>query len=322
MDDHALSGPHETVLAHAAMLYYRDGLTQAEIARRMGLSRGTVVAYLRHARETGIVDIRIGGRAFATSPLAREIAARFGLADVYIAPAETGLSEAALARRVAELGAASLHEALTPDARLGVDWGETMQRLAAAFPRSNIARLVVHQLFGATNAGARYGGEETAIEIARRCGAACRTLHAPAMVSDPALAAALRAEPVIAAQLEAFGRLTHVVFSVGGVTADTTLVSAGVVNAATLEAHVDAGAVAVVCGRFIDASGEPVVQGCGDRIVGIGMAALKAVPVRMLVASGSGKHAAIKAVLRGRHATHLVTDAPTGSVLLSKDLFP
>ena len=68
------TGAEGATLAHVAMLYYREGLTQGEIARRTGVSRATIVNWLRLAREQAIVDIRIRGESFAASPLARRLA--------------------------------------------------------------------------------------------------------------------------------------------------------------------------------------------------------------------------------------------------------
>lgn len=300
------------LLAQAALLYYREGLTQADIARRLGLSRATVVSYLRQAREQGIVDIRIAGQSFAASPLAREVAARWGLRDVYVAHGE----DAGLAARVAGLGAGALHDLLRPGDRLGVVWGETVQRLASAFPQRRVPGLCVYQLIGATNAAFRFGGETTAIEIARRCGAACRTLHAPAVVSSAALAAALRAEPIIASQLQEFAALDRAVFSVGDTGAGTTLVASGVAGQEVLAAHVARGAAAVLAGRFLDAEGRAMDSDLPARLIGISLEALRAVPCRMLVACGAGKVPAVAAALRGGFATHLVVDEAAARGLL------
>ena len=43
----------------AVKLYYQQGLSQAEVATRMGLSRPTVAKLLAHGRERGFVTIEI-----------------------------------------------------------------------------------------------------------------------------------------------------------------------------------------------------------------------------------------------------------------------
>ena len=42
------------LLHHAASAYYTDGLRQAEVAERLGISRATVVNHLQAARERGL----------------------------------------------------------------------------------------------------------------------------------------------------------------------------------------------------------------------------------------------------------------------------
>jgi len=43
----------ESIVIEAAWLYYHDGLNQAEIAKRLEVSRATVVNYLHEVREKG-----------------------------------------------------------------------------------------------------------------------------------------------------------------------------------------------------------------------------------------------------------------------------
>ena len=64
------SGDSEGMLAAVAELYYKDGLTQAQIGKRLGLSRQTIVSYLRQGKKRGIVEIKI------SNPPKRNTAAR------------------------------------------------------------------------------------------------------------------------------------------------------------------------------------------------------------------------------------------------------
>nr|WP_321457956.1 sigma factor-like helix-turn-helix DNA-binding protein [uncultured Cohaesibacter sp.] len=78
----------EAALANVPLLYYGEGLTQSDIARRMGVSRATVVNMLREAREQRIVDISVDGKYLAGSSLSQDLKAKFGLSDVYIPTTE------------------------------------------------------------------------------------------------------------------------------------------------------------------------------------------------------------------------------------------
>ncbi|EAR51950.1 putative transcriptional regulatory protein [Oceanicola granulosus HTCC2516] len=302
-------------LSHVAMLYYREGLTQGEIARRVGLSRATVVNYLRLARETGIVDIRINGDSFADSRLARDLAARWGLEAAFVAHADEAESGAMLAT-LAQMAALAVHDLLAPGARLGVAWGETVQRVAHALAIRPVVDLAVHQLVGSMYDTQLQAAENCTVEIARKCGADCRTLHAPAILSSADLAAALRAEPIIARQLARFDDLSHALFSVGDVGQSTTIVTSGIASADEVARYAADGARAVLCGHFIDDTGNVMETPLSARMIGITPAQLSRVPVRLLVAGGDEKVAPLRALLHGGYASHLLVDEKTAAALL------
>ena len=99
--DFSLEG--DTLLAAVAELYYKDGLTQDAIAKRLGLSRATIVNYLRQGREKGIVDIQIKGSAYTGSELSQELREKYGLSDVYITNTELKETPEQAVRSVARL---------------------------------------------------------------------------------------------------------------------------------------------------------------------------------------------------------------------------
>ena len=63
----------DSTVHKAAWLYYRHGMNQDEVARRLDISRASVASYLRRARETGIVTISTSTQLFAADVLAREL---------------------------------------------------------------------------------------------------------------------------------------------------------------------------------------------------------------------------------------------------------
>ncbi len=313
---------NDDVLANAALLYYKEGLTQSQIAARFGVSRATVVGYLQQARELNIVDIRINGQAFSSSGLSGELRAKFGLVDAYVAElganvGDAGDSEAMqMNKHVARLGAEALHEIVRPGETIGIAWGETLHHLAGEVPRRRIENLTLCQMIGSMRTTLISTAESCAIRISSRLGADCYTLHAPAILTSPDLAEALKAEPVIKSQLEKFSSFDRTIFSVGNCDTNTDSVQNLISSKADYDWYTSRGAVGVLCGRFIDPEGRHIQGEMDTRMIGITLAELKSKQNGVLIAGGRTKLEAILATLRGGYVSHLVTDSDTARSLL------
>jgi len=301
------------LLANIALLYYGEGMTQSEIAKRVGVSRASVVNYLREGRQRGIVDIHISGQALACSSLSRELRQKYDLADVYIAQYtqnETALSQTSHAAAMAFL------DIVKPGEHIGVAWGETIKNIADQLPGTLIRDTSVSQIIGAMHSTRLFSAEACSIQIARRIGAQCFNLHAPAVLSSPQLANALKQEPTIKAQLERLNTLDVVLFSVGDCSESTHLVAAGIASAQDIKDARARGAKAVVCSRFIDANGKQVEIELNRRLISIEVQTLENTAKKILVVAGLDKLEAAKAALKGGLATHLVLDETLAIALL------
>ena len=73
-------GDRRDFLIETARLYYEQGLSQEEIARRFGISRSSVSLALKACREEGIVQIRIADSPSALLRLQADLKERYRLA--------------------------------------------------------------------------------------------------------------------------------------------------------------------------------------------------------------------------------------------------
>lgn len=309
----------EALLANVALLYYGDGLTQGEIARRMKVSRATIVNLLREARERGIVDIRVHGRYIANTTLARDLRARYGLSDVYVSRAgeEGRASRADELAQLARVAGEALLDVLEPGDRLGIAWSETIHRMALEIPRQAVPGVEVCQMVGSMVSSRISAAETCAIEIANALSARCFTLHAPGVVASRELAQIFLAEPTIRAQLERLDLLDLAVTSIGTLSPDTHLVAAGIATPDELSAALAAGARGIVCCRYIDAEGEACRVAPDDRLIGIDIPTLRRARKRMLVVCGADRAHAVRAAIRGGLVSHLCLDYALAERLLA-----
>lgn len=308
----------------AAWAYYYENRNQHEVAELLGVSRASIVSYLQQARELGLIQISLNSDFFVANELSLRLSERFKLDEVLVVPgaaphrgASADHASAAISPldRVAQGAAVRLPQLLQAGDRLGVAWGRTIFALANKMPRIAINELTVCQMVGSMVSDDGFAAESCSARIASRLNATCVNIHAPAILSNRALANALRAEPSIAHQIALVRSCNKAVFSVGACNDDTLLVASRIVTKAEVHEYVGRGAVAIICGRFVDAQGRHLDGPADDRMIGITLDELRAKSLRMLVASGLDKLDSIRAVLAGGYATHLCIDLQTAQAL-------
>lgn len=301
-------------LVEAAWLYYHETLNQSEVAARMGVSRASVVSYLQEARASGLIRVTLAEEPFTRHRLSLDLCARFGLAAAHVVPTAAEAPETL--SRVARGAAEWLKGLLAPGDRLGVAWGQTVFEVAEQMDPVDIPGLEVLQLVGSAPSPFGFTAEACTTNLARRLGAICVNLFAPAVLSSAETAAVLRAEPVIAAQLARLSTCNKAIFAAGSCLPASHVVGAGVATLEELAAYRAAGAEGVLCGRFVDATGAHVTGEIDARIIGVTPDQLRGLEMGLLVSCGPDKVAPLRAVLRGGYATHLVTDRATAEGLL------
>ena len=94
----------------AATLYYLDGLTQAEIASRLGVSRPTAGRLIARAKAKGLVRIEVvvppDMRDNLHADEERELELRFGLTEAVVAGSGIDVGAPGAARRISQASAA------------------------------------------------------------------------------------------------------------------------------------------------------------------------------------------------------------------------
>lgn len=306
----------ENVVITVAWMYYQDGMNQKDIADRLGISRATVVNYLQEARERGYIRITLNAPAFTTHRAALALCRKFGLTAAYVVPDEGCDAEARFLRAV-RAAADWLPTLLEPGDRLGLAWGRTVYEMAELVEVQHIDDLTVLQMVGSMATPYGFTAEACSTRLAQRLGARCLNLHAPAVISSVELARELRAEPIIAAQLEQLETVNKFLFSVGTCDADSHIVVSGLASLDDLEWHRARGAAGVLCGRFIDANGRAIAGPMSERMIGVPIERLVGLDMGILITPGLDKLAATQAAIRGGYVTHLVAGLGVAEALLA-----
>ena len=311
-------GERPDLLAYIAALYFEDGLTQEEIARRTGYSRSAVSRLLTEARQRGIVEIRVNFPVNRARPLEHRIQEEFSLRECLVITAGS-LDYPKMLRLLGRAGAAYLEEHLPDHGILGVSWGTAVYEIASALRVRYSPRIQVVQMIGALGGGdPLIDGPELARALAQTLGATYSTLNAPFIVEDAGARSALMADHNIMQAIEQAQRADFAIVGIGSVEPElSSFVRAGYLSADEVLAIQGKGAVGDICGSHFDITGAILDIDINRRIIGIELPRLCRSGCTVLgVAGGERKGSAILGALRGGFIDVLVTDAAAAQSLL------
>jgi DNA-binding transcriptional regulator LsrR (DeoR family) len=298
----------------AAWLYHHDNMTQNQIADVMGVSRASVVNYLQLAKERNMVSVSVRSDVVELVETSQELRRRYGLRNALVIPDDGGVREPF--QRIGEAGAQFLLQLLKPHDILGVAWERTVLSLSRALPKVPRTDLVVVQLLGSLSSEEGFSAEQCTSNIAMRLGARCISIFAPAVVTRPELRDMLLEEPPLREQFSKVRACSKAIIGVCTVKRNSLIFESGLFSDRVCGEYIANGAVGVICGRFFDFNGNPVVGSVDNRIIGLTLEELSRVPTRIAIAGGPEKIEAILGALRGGYITDLVTDEATARNLL------
>ncbi len=302
--------------ARAGWLSYVGGLTQDQIAAEMGVSRQRAQRLVARAMAEGLIHVRLNHRLATCLRLEAELARRFGLGEVRVAP---GLGAGAdPARATASVAAAVLerHLARLEPLVIAFGTGRSLAAMADEVVAQDAARHRVVSLIG----NIAQDGSASFYDVILRISERLRTPHYPMSVPVVLATVEERARYHALAPVQAVVRLAQqadVTFvGVGQMGDDAPLYKDGFVSREELMAMQAAGAAGELAGSVYDADGRYIETPLSARMGGVRVEPGRAAPV-IGVAAGRSKERALRAALAGRLINGLVTDEPTAEALLS-----
>lgn len=307
----------QALLSDIARRYFLADESKVDIAASLGISRFKVARMLTLARETGVVRISIVAPSSVDQTLSGELADHLGLRRCVVV--ETAGSDSDDRRQVAAAAAQILPDIVRKGDLLGLSWSRTVEAMVEAV--TDLPRCSVVQLAGSLSSTGG-GASDLVYRAARRAGGVAHAVHAPLVVDDSGVAAALRRQPGISETLQLAERLDVSVVAVGAWKAGCSTVWQAV-SKELREAALQEGAVGEVTGRLIDAEGRAVVSPLDDFVIGASLVQLQGPGERIALVAGPHRAASTVAAVRAGLVTTLVTTADVArAVLLLPDSLP
>jgi DNA-binding transcriptional regulator LsrR (DeoR family) len=299
----------------AARLYYVQGLTMESIAHELRVSRSSVSRLIQHARDAGLVEIRVHAPHEHGASLEQEIRTRFRV-TAHVVPAGAGVSEVERLERVAMTAGRLVGEFFDSNMSLGVAWGSTIAAVSRHLPPRDTHETTVVQLNGAGNT--LTSGIGFASEILERFGTAFGA--DPAFFDDPRTKEAMWRERSTRRVLRIQDRLDVAIFGLGSPLAavPSRVYVGGYLERADYRSLRDDRAVGDVATVFFRTDGSSEDIALNARATGPTINRLRRIPRRICVVSGLPKLPAVRGALAAGVVTDLVIDEALAQALVTE----
>lgn len=307
----------DRTLLRIAHLYYREGLTQQEVAARVGIGRVTVGRMLNEALQRGLVRIEIRHPLARLTELEVEVQRAFSLTDVVIAQTPD-VDDPAVHLDAVAAAAADLLTSLRPQpTTLGVSWGRTMHAISRRLEHGWSSGVPVVQMNGAVSRSETPTyADQIATDFAVKGGGQAHLLSSPAIVDRAEIREVLESDSAVSATLELARMADVAIFGLGAISERSVLVESGYLDRAQVDDLIAAGTVGDVLSRFVTADGTLADVEIDARTCGLPLTELARKRRAIGVAVGVEKTAITRAAASAGWINALVIDEALAEALL------
>ena len=297
-----------------AWMYYVEGLTQNDIADRLGIGRVTVVRNINEAIKQREVKIWIEGDVSECFALEAELKQAFGFKDAVVVPEPVMVGNVTKAIGVA--AGMYVSDTLSDDMTVGVGWGATLYESLQTLAPRELENVQVISLLGGIVQARKFNPAEFAWQFARIMGADCYLFQAPAVVDSPETREALIERCGLRDIFRRAERLDLALLSVGAMAPSSTAFRFNLISDEERVALMKLGAVGDLLFNFFDRDGNLVDHPVNSRVMSLPIAQLRGVPARVIASGGNDKVECLLGAIKLIDCNVLITNEATARELL------
>lgn len=299
-------------------LYYIEELTQAKIAKCLGLSTAKVNRLLQQARELGYVNITIRTPFQHLFDLETSLKSVFGLQEAIVIPSMVDAGSSTLNA----LGAAAADfflERLRDGDVVAITPGTTVQAIVQAIDTTrSYSKVEVAPMLGAIQGQIESDMNYLATNMGERLGAQAYQLHAPAFTDNREQCETLQSMAQVKNILDIARHANIALLGMGTVDPEVSrFVQFTALSAEDLKNIAEGcGGVGEISAHVYNIEGQPCGKEYADRVIGLTLAEIKNIPFRIGVAASAAKALPIYGALRGGYLHALITDEAAANGVL------
>lgn len=299
-----------------AWMYYVEGLTQNEIAERLGIGRVTVVRNINEALKQREVKIWITGSVAECIDLEKQLKEAFGFGDAVVVPEPS--VEANIGKAIGNAAGLYVSSQLHDNMRLGVGWGATLYGSLQTLSHAEMQGVEVISLLGGIVEARRFNPAEFAWQFANAVGADCFLLAAPAIVDSANTKRALIEKCGLDKVLSRAEGMDMALLSVGNMSPTSTSFRFGFFSEEDRLSLMKAGAVGDLLFNFYDVNGKLIRHSINDRVVSMPIDKIRKVPRRVMISGGNEKLDALMGAIKLMDCNVIITNEDTARNLIAR----
>lgn len=302
-------------LHRVLVMHYVEGLSQAEIAKRTGMSHPTVNRLVKEGHDRGFVQISISSPHQSLFAIEKQLGELTGLKEAIITPSASEQEEVNLAT-AGKAAADYLLSTLKDGDTICVSGGRGVDAVIAALAPARAYDVTVVPATGGVQGNFFTDVNHLAAQLARRLQGRAYQIHAPVFAQSreerDVLLTLQSVREVLARARDAAVALV----GIGSVLEERSTYLSLRPDGQS-EADIGrTGAAGELVAHLLDRSGQLCDYPLNECVVGLTVDELRSIPVGIGISSGARKALPIASVLRGGYLDVLATDEATGTRIL------
>ena len=296
----------------ASWYYYKTGITQGDIAKKLGINRLRVINILNEAKKNGTVAIHVKGEDTKLMELEQQLKDKWDLREVLITPK---VPPSKIKNDLSLAGAQYLEIFAQVGSMIALGWGDTVSGITR-----NLGRLIPLNTSFVTLCGGvmNYLSERTTDNVGTPLSGfryPFIVIPTPLMVSSKKLRDQMISEPEVQQVMEEAKSADISMVGIGSLMPSTEFSHFGYKSKKELKFLKESGAVGEMHGEYFNAEGQSLDIDHHHRLITIRLETLRKMKHVVGVAGGKEKIDAIAAALRGGIIHSLITDEVTAKSL-------
>ncbi|MGL4308844.1 MAG: sugar-binding transcriptional regulator [Paracoccaceae bacterium] len=305
----------ESLAVRAAWLHYAAGMTQAEVASRLGVTNVKAHRLIMRANQDGMVKVRIDGDIAECVQMEATLSDRFGLKYCQVVP---DLEEGGLPLRALGIaGADFLQREIESggDRLVGIGHGRTLSAAVAQLPRLAATGTRFVSLLGGLTRNFAANPHDVMHRLAEKTGATAYVMPVPFFANTIEDREVLLAQRGVRDVFDLASKADLMFVGIGTAEPEAQLVSSQMIEPAEITEVRARGGMGEMLGHFFDTKGHAVKTGLAARTMSLPLAALRGRRI-VALAGGRNKAQAIMAVLNSGLLGGLITDERTARAVI------